>query len=119
MSDSSRFVEATYTHEQIREFPFPAKGSHSLRTAGMLFRYSRDPETSAGYFDEVVEAENPLVDSMVAQRAVEDLRSKGLTFREISRLAGVSVEAVHRSSGRARLSKVRAGGEAVACALPE
>jgi hypothetical protein len=36
---------------------------------------------------------------MVAQKAEEDLRAKGLTFRQISRLAGVSVEAVHRSSG--------------------
>lgn len=58
-----------------------------------------DPETGAGFFDEVLEPENPLVDSMVAQKAVEDLRSKGLTFHEISRMAGVSVEAVHRSSG--------------------
>lgn len=36
---------------------------------------------------------------MVAEKAVEDLRSKGLSFWQISRLAGVSVEAVHRGSG--------------------
>lgn len=61
--------------------------------------------------EQLVEPENPLVDSMVAQKAVEDLRSKGFTFRQISRLAGVSVEAVHRSSagvGRIRSSTEQA-----------
>ena len=100
MSDSPRFVEGkTYRYEQIASHTFPAKGSDGIRTPDTLFVYSRDPETGTGIFDEVIEPENPLVDSMVAQKAIEDLRSKGLSFRQISRLAGVSVEAVHRSSG--------------------
>ena len=100
MSDSPRFVEGKiYRYEEIAPYTFPAKGSVGIRTPGMLFRYCRDPEIDTGYFDEVVEPENPLVDSMVAQKAIEDLRSKGFSFRQISRMAGVSVEAVHRSSG--------------------
>ena len=58
MSDSPRFVEGeTYTYEQIREFTFPAKGSHGIRTPDMRFVYHRDPETGSGFFDEVVEPE--------------------------------------------------------------
>lgn len=97
---SPRFVEGkVYRYEEIAPYTFPAKGSNGLRTRDMRFVYHRDPETGSGYFDELVEPENPLVDSMVAQKAIEDLRSKGLSFRQISRLAGVSVEAVHRSWG--------------------
>ena len=100
MTDSPRFVEGkVYRYDEISQFTFPAKGSNGLRTPETLFVYSRDPETGSGYFDEVIEPENPLVESMVAQKAIEDLRSKGFSFRQISRLAGVSVEAVHRSSG--------------------
>ena len=100
MSDRPEFVEGkVYRYEEIAPHTFPAKGSNGIRTPGMRFRYSRDPEFDTGHFDEVVEPENPLVDSMVAQKAIEDLRSKGMSFRQISRLAGVSVEAVHRSSG--------------------
>ena len=100
MSDSPQFVEGeVYSYEEIAPYTFPAKGSNGLRTPGMRFRYSRDPETGTGFFDEVLEPDNPLVDSTLAQKAIEDLRSKGMSFRQISRLAGVSVEAVHRSSG--------------------
>ena len=100
MSDRPEFIEGQiYRYEEIAPYTFPAKGSNGIRTPDMRFRYCRDPELDTGYFDEVIEPENPLVDSMVAQKAIEDLRSKGLSFRQISRLAGVSVEAVHRSSG--------------------
>lgn len=100
MSDRPEFIEGeVYRYQEIAPWTFPAKGSNGISTPDMRFIYCRDPETGSGYFDEVVEPENALVDSTVAQKAVEDLRSKGLTFRQISRLAGVSVEAVHRSSG--------------------
>ena len=72
-----------------------------------LFRYSRDPESGVGYFDQEVEPVNPLVSSETAQKAVEELRERGMTLREIARLAGVSIEAVHRSAsgvGRIRTS---------------
>ena len=100
MSDRPEFVVGkVYRYDEISAFTFPAKGSNGIRTPHTLFVYSRDPEFDTGHFDEVIEPENPLVDSMLAQKAIEDLRSKGLSFRQISRLAGVSVEAVHRSSG--------------------
>ena len=100
MSDRPEFVDGQiYRYEEIAQYTFPAKGSNGIRTPDMRFRYCRDPELDTGYFDEVVDPDNPLVDSMVAQKAIEDLRSRGLSFRQISRLAGVSVEAVHRSSG--------------------
>ena len=42
-----------------------------------LFRYSRDPVSGLGYFDQVVEPDNPLVSSETVQMAVEELREKG------------------------------------------
>ena len=60
-----------------------------------------------GYFDQVVEPENPLVSSETAQKAVEELRERGMSYRQIARLGGVSIEAVHRSAngvGRIRQS---------------
>ena len=51
-----------------------------------------------GYFDQEVEPENPLVSSETAQQAVGELRERGMTYRQIARLSGVSVEAVHRSA---------------------
>jgi hypothetical protein len=77
----------------------------------LRFIYHRDPETDSGYFDEVIEPENPLVSSEQAQVHVEALRDPGLTYRQIARLAGVSVEAVHRSAsgvGRIRSSTEQA-----------
>ena len=73
----------------------------------MLFRYCRDPEIDTGYFDEVVEPENPLVSSEQAQLHVETMREHGMSYRQIARMAGVSVESVHRSAsgvGRIRSS---------------
>lgn len=55
----------------------------------------------------MIEPENPLASSETAQKAVEELRDRGMTYRQISRLAGVSVEAVHRNArgvGRIRAS---------------
>ena len=108
MSDSPQFVEGeVYSYEEIAPYTFPAKGSNGLRTPGMRFRYSRDPETGAGFFDEVVEPENPLVSSEQAQLHVDAMHEHGMSYRQIARLAGVSVEAVHRSAsgvGRIRSS---------------
>lgn len=72
-----------------------------------LFRYTQDPVSGHGYFDQVVEPENPLISSETAQQAVEELRERGMTYRQIARLSGVSIEAVHRSAngvGRIRQS---------------
>jgi hypothetical protein len=108
MSDSPRFIEGeTYTYEQIRDFTFPAKGSNGTRTPDMRFVYHRYPETGAGFFDEVVEPDNPLVSSEQAQLHVEAMREHGMSYRQIARQAGVSIESVHRSAsgvGRIRQS---------------
>jgi hypothetical protein len=94
MSDSPRFVEGeVYRYEEIAPYTFPAKGSNGIRTPGMLFRYSRDSDSAHGYFDEVIEPENPLVSSEQAQLYVEAMREHGMTYRQIARTAGVSVEA--------------------------
>jgi hypothetical protein len=95
-----RFVEGElYWYDAIAPFVWRGGGGHRGVPPGALFRYGRDPVSNLGFFDEVVEERNPLVDSMAAQKAVEELRSRGMTYREISRLAGVSVEAVHRAAG--------------------
>jgi hypothetical protein len=44
-----------------------------------LFVYSVDPVTRHGVFDELLEPENPLVDSIASQLAVEQLRAEGLS----------------------------------------
>lgn len=46
----------------------------------------------------MVEPNNPLVSSEQAQLAVEAMRKRGWTYREIARRTGVSIEAVHRSA---------------------
>src|SRR5688572_1076684 len=110
MRDRPEFIEGeTYTYEQIRDFTFPARGSHGIRTPDMRFGYHRDPETGSGFFDEVIEPENPLVSSEQAQVHVEAMRDHGMTYRQIARLAGVSIEAVHRSASGVR--RIRASTE--------
>jgi hypothetical protein len=108
MSDQPIFVEGrVYLYEEIAPYTFPAKGSNGLRTPDMRFVYHRNPETGSGYFDEVVEPDNPLVSSERAQLHVEAMHEHGMSYRQIARLAGVSVEAVHRSAsgvGRIRSS---------------
>jgi hypothetical protein len=108
VSDRPEFVEGrVYRYEEIAPYAFPAKGSNGLRTPDMRFVYHRNPETGTGFFDELVEPENPLVSSEQAQRHVEAMREHGMSYREIARLAGVSIEAVHRSAsgvGRIRSS---------------
>ena len=52
-------------HQHIRSLP-----------PETLFRYSRDPESGVGYFDQEVEPENPLVSSETAQQAVGELRER-------------------------------------------
>jgi hypothetical protein len=96
---------------RVDEFVDRTWGPDHARTRALppdtLFRYSRDPESGLGYFDQVIEPENPLVSSETAQKAVEELRERGMTYRQIARLGGVSVEAVHRSAsgvGRIRAS---------------
>ena len=72
-------------HQRIRALP-----------PDTLFGYSRDPESGIGYFDQVVEHVNGLVSSEAAQKAIDELRERGMTYRQIARMAGVSIEAVHR-----------------------
>ena len=76
----------TFAHGRVyrlEEFIDQAWGpDHWLAEAlppSTLFRYSRDPVSGRGYFDQVVEPDNPLVSSETAQRAVEELREKGMT----------------------------------------
>jgi hypothetical protein len=57
------------------------------------------PRPGQGSLTRWLDPVNPLVSSEQAQKAVEHLRDRGMTYRQISRLAGVSVEAVHRSAG--------------------
>jgi hypothetical protein len=92
------FIDGTWgpDHQRIRALPSSAR-----------FVYCKPPGAIYGYFEEIVEPENPLVSSETAQKAVEELREKGLSYRQIARLGGVSVEAVHRSAsgvGRVRAS---------------
>ena len=71
------------------------------------FVYCKPPGALHGYFEEIVEPENPLITSETAQRAVEELRDRGMSYRQIARLSGVSIEAVHSSAsgvGRIRES---------------
>ena len=96
-----------YTVEQIAGHVFGNTSAMSALPPGTLFRYSRDPRFARGHFDQVIEPENPLISSEQAQRAVEHMREHGMSLREIARLAGVSVESVHRSAsgvGRIRAS---------------
>ena len=72
-----------------------------------LFRYHKPPGEPHGYFEQIVKPENPLISSEAAQKAVEELRERGMTYRQIARLGGVSIEAVYRSAngvGRIRQS---------------
>ena len=75
-----------YRYDEIAPYTFPAKGSNGLRTPDMRFIYSGDPETGTGYFDELVEPENPLVSSERAQLHVEAMREHGMSYRQIARL---------------------------------
>jgi hypothetical protein len=94
----ARFVEGqTYRLDEIIGHVWG-----DLRTAQALppdtrFRYEQGVYGS-GSFVEVVEPPNPLVSSELAQRHVEELRQQGLTYRQISRLAGVAVESVYRAA---------------------
>ena len=96
---------------RVEEFIDESWGPHHQHIRALppdtLFRYSRDPQSDVGCFDQEVEPENPLVSSEAAQQAVEELRERGMSYRQIARLSGVSIEAVHRSAsgvGRIRMS---------------
>ena len=92
------FIDQTWGRDHQRARALPPE-TH--------FRYHKPPGEYHGYFEEIVEPENALVSSETAQKAVEELRERGMSYRQIARLAGVSVEAVHRSAsgvGRIRAS---------------
>ena len=96
---------------RVDEFIDTTWGTDHQRTQALppdtLFRYHKPPGAFHGHFDQVVEPENALVSSEAAQRAVEGLRERGMSFRQIARLGGVSIESVHRSAngvGRIRQS---------------
>ena len=104
----------TFVHGQtymVSEFLDQAWGPDHHQAEALppetLFRYHKPPGECHGYFEEIVEPENALVSSETAQRAVEELRERGMSYRQIARLSGVSIEAVHRSAngvGRIRQS---------------
>jgi hypothetical protein len=92
------FIDQTWgpDHARIRALP-----------PETLFRYHKPPGEHHGYFEEIVEPENALISSETAHKAVEELRERGMSYRQIARLGGVSIESVHRSAngvGRIRQS---------------
>jgi len=66
----------------------PARASTSTGDTLSLHTRARD---AYGYFDQIVEEENPLITSETAEKAVEELRERGMSYRQIARLGGVSV----------------------------
>ncbi len=72
------FIDQSWgpNHQRIRALP-----------PDTLFRYSRDPESGIGYFDQVVEHVNGLVSSEAAQKAIDELRERGMTYRQIARMS--------------------------------
>ena len=98
----------TYRVEEFIDTTWGADHQHTRALPpSTRFVYCKPPGAFHGYFEEVVEPDNPLIPSDRAQRAVEELRDRGMSYRQIARLGGVSVEAVHRSAsgvGRIRAS---------------
>ncbi len=103
-----RFVDGkVYRLGEIRQHTFVAEGSAENLPEDTPMRYSRKPGSMHGEFVQVVTPQDPLVPSTSAQIAVESLRDHGLTFRQIARTAGLSIEVVHRAAsgiGRIRQS---------------
>ena len=77
-----------------------------------LFVYHDDGQ---GYFEQLVEPDNPVVGGEVAQQHVEALRKDGRSWRWIATAAGVGVESVHRAAAGGR---IRATTEAALLAVP-
>ncbi len=104
----------TFVHGQVyrlEEFVSQTWGPDHQRTAALspetLFRYHKPPGDTTATSRRSFEPENALVQPEPAQKAVEELRGRGMTYRQIARLGGVSIEAVHRSAtgvGRIRQS---------------
>jgi hypothetical protein len=95
---------AEYTLAEIRDHVWPKPSGELPLDTRYVYAAGKH---GIGHFDQVVEPVNPLVDSLKAQLTVEAMRDRGLTYRQIARTCGVSIEAVHRSAsgiGRIRLS---------------
>ena len=111
MSDRPKWIEGeTYTYAEISQYTFPENRGRPKPPPDTLFTYSKD-EYGTGFFDGVVENPNPLVSGMASQIAVSSMRAHGMTFRQIARVSGVSIEAVHRAGsgvGNVRESTERA-----------
>ena len=107
MSDEPTWIAGeTYRYEEICAYTFPDHGRGRKVPPDTLF-IRHEPEGEWPYFEEFIPNENPLVSGMPAQLAVQQMRAHGLTFRQISRASGVSIEAIHRSAsgvGRIRAS---------------
>jgi hypothetical protein len=93
-----------YTLDQIRDHVWPKPDDELYPDTRYVYTARKH---GMGHFDPVSENPNPLVGSDRGQLAVETMRERGLTYRQIARTCGVSIEAVHRPAsgvGRIRLS---------------
>ena len=99
MSGRRKFIPGeTYRLEEFAGQVWGNMGRAQRLPPETLFVYHDDEPGELGYFEELVENENPLVDAGPVGDHVQALRESGMSVRAIATKAGVGIESVHRAT---------------------